>query len=73
MADYKYRISLAWSNEDNAWIAEVPELLGCAADGQTPSEATNNVLEAIDRWMRIAQEEGWDIPQPHPYNTPVSA
>lgn len=66
-AQEKYRITLAWSDVDNAWIAEAPELAGCAADGTTPQEAVDNVLQAIDRWLRIAHEEGWQIPIPQPY------
>lgn len=49
MPIYKYRIILAWSEDDSAWIAEIPELTGCATDGQTPSEASRNALAAIDR------------------------
>jgi len=64
----KYRIALAWSSEDQAWIAEVPELAGCAADGSTPQEAIEHIFEAIDRWLRIAQEEGWSIPGPQYYS-----
>jgi predicted RNase H-like HicB family nuclease len=63
----KYRITLAWSDEDQAWIAEAPELLGCAADGTTPQEAVANILDAIERWLRIAHEEGWSIPTPQHY------
>jgi predicted RNase H-like HicB family nuclease len=73
MNERKYRIILSWSKEDNAWIAEVPELLGCAADGATPTEAVTNVQAAIDRWLAIAREEGWQIPEPQPYTTPASA
>lgn len=63
----KYRMTLAWSDEDQAWIAEVPELRGCVADGATPQEAVANIVEAIDRWLRIAHEEGWLIPAPQHY------
>lgn len=62
-----YRITLAWSDEDQAWIAEVPELAGCAADGATPQAAVDHIVAAIDRWLRIAHEEGWTIPVPQHY------
>ena len=52
----KYEIILYWSNEDNAFIAEVPELPGCAADGSTRQEALANVEIVIGEWIETARE-----------------
>ncbi|MCE2450797.1 MAG: type II toxin-antitoxin system HicB family antitoxin [Gemmatimonadetes bacterium] len=60
----KYSRVLYWSAEDNAWIAEVPELEFCAADGPTPQGALAEVENAVQRWLDVAREEGWEIPQP---------
>lgn len=53
-----------WSEEDQAFIAEVPELPGCAADGQTYQEAIANAEIAIQEWLETASELGRPIPQP---------
>jgi predicted RNase H-like HicB family nuclease len=60
----KYEIILYWSGEDDAFIAEVPELAGCAADGATRQEALANVEVVIAEWLETAQELGRSIPQP---------
>jgi predicted RNase H-like HicB family nuclease len=60
----KYEIILYWSDEDQAFIAEVPELPGCAADGGTRQEAPSNAETVIGRWIETAQELGRPIPQP---------
>jgi predicted RNase H-like HicB family nuclease len=60
----KYEIILYWSSEDDAFIAEVPELAGCAADGATRQEALANVEAVIAEWLETAQELGRSIPQP---------
>jgi len=60
----KYEIILFWSNEDNAYIAEVPELAGCMADGKTAHEALTNVEVIIQEWIETALELGREIPQP---------
>jgi len=52
------------SNDDQAFIAEVPELPGCAAHGRTPDEALANCQEAIDLWLDTAKEFGREIPEP---------
>lgn len=59
-----YEIILYWSNEDEAVIAEVPELPGCAADGPTYAEALDNVQVIIDQWIDTARETGREIPKP---------
>ena len=53
-----------WSREDQAYIAEVPELPGCAADGGTYAEAVANAELVIDEWISTATDLGRDIPQP---------
>ena len=60
----KYEIILYWSVDDDAFIAEVPELPGCAADGSTRQEALANVEIMIQEWIETAQELGRPIPEP---------
>ena len=60
----KYEIIIYWSEEDQAFIAEVPELPGCAADGDTYKEALTNVEVVIQEWIETAKELGRPIPQP---------
>ncbi len=61
---YKYEIILYWSNEDQAFIAEVPELPGCMAHGQTQEATLKHVNEAIQLWIDTAQEFGDPVPKP---------
>ncbi len=60
----KYEIILYWSDEDDAFIAEVPELPGCAADGPSRQEALANAETVIDEWIETAQKLGRTIPKP---------
>lgn len=60
----RYEIILYWSEIDNAVIAEVPELSGCMADGNTYQEALNQIEIIISEWIEMAQELGRPIPQP---------
>jgi predicted RNase H-like HicB family nuclease len=60
----KYEIILYWSAEDDAFIAEAPELAGCAADGVTRQEALANVEVAIAEWVATARDLGRPIPEP---------
>ena len=60
----KYEIILYWSSEDDAFIAEVPELAGCAADGATRQEAIANAELVIAEWLETAWELGRPIPEP---------
>jgi predicted RNase H-like HicB family nuclease len=62
--NYRYEIVLYWSKEDEAFIAEVPELPGCAADGATYAEALANVDQIIREWVETAEELGRTIPEP---------
>lgn len=62
--DSKYEIIIYWSQEDNAFIAEVPELPGCMADGKTYQEALRNAEIIISEWIETAKELGRQIPQP---------
>ena len=61
---YKYEIVIYWSKEDEGFIAEVPELAGCAADGATYAEALANVDVIIEEWIETAKELGRPIPEP---------
>jgi len=61
---YKYEIIIYWSSEDEAFIAEVPELPGCAADGATYGEALANVEIVIQEWISTATEMGRKVPAP---------
>jgi predicted RNase H-like HicB family nuclease len=61
---HRYEIILYWSDEDGAFIAEVPQLPGCAAHGATPDEALKNCHDAIGLWIDTAREFGRAIPEP---------
>jgi predicted RNase H-like HicB family nuclease len=61
---YRYEIIIYWREEDQAYIAEVPELAGCAADGATYQEALAQAEIVIDEWMETAKELGRQIPEP---------
>lgn len=60
----KYEIIIYWSAEDEAFIAEVPELAGCMADGATYQEALANAEVVIQEWLETAAELGRAIPEP---------
>ena len=60
----RYEIIIFWSDEDSAFIADVPELPGCMAHGSSHQEALANAQEAIDLWVDTAREMGRDVPQP---------
>ena len=64
MNKHKYEIIIYWSDNDEAYIAEVPELSGCMADGQTYAEVITNVETVIDEWVETAKALGRTIPQP---------
>src|SRR5205809_8110075 len=61
---YEYSVHIAWSKEDEAYIALVHELQGCMADGPTPEEALSNIRQVAREWVEVAKEEGRPIPPP---------
>jgi predicted RNase H-like HicB family nuclease len=61
---WKYEIIIYWSDEDEAYIAEVPELPGCAADGATYKQALSNAEVVIREWIETARDLGRPIPEP---------
>jgi predicted RNase H-like HicB family nuclease len=64
MNNNRYEIIIYWSVEDGAFVAEVPELPGCAAHGPTQEAALANAQEAIALWIDTAREFGDPIPEP---------
>ena len=60
----KYEVIIYWSVDDESFIAEAPELAGCAADGETHEEALANVQLVIKEWIETARELGRAIPEP---------
>ncbi|MEK6780223.1 MAG: type II toxin-antitoxin system HicB family antitoxin [Bacteroidota bacterium] len=63
-AKSKYEIILYWSKDDKAFLAEVPELPGCTADGQSYQDALTNVSSIIEEWIETARLIGRSIPDP---------
>ncbi len=61
---HKYEIIIYWSNEDNAYVSEVPELPGCVAHGDTQAAALENANEVIQLWIDTAEEFGDPVPEP---------
>lgn len=61
---YKYETIIYWSNEDQSFLAEVPELPGCMSHGISPEDALKNINEAITLWIETAREDGENIPEP---------
>ena len=59
----KYEVIIYWSNEDDAFVAEVPELPGCMAHGPTQEGALQNAQAAADHWLETAKEFGHPIPE----------
>ena len=64
MSEHRYEIVIYWSDQDQAYVAEVPELAGCMADGPTYSAALEQAQDAIDVWITTARELGREIPKP---------
>lgn len=64
MKHYRYEIIIYWSTDDEAYIAEVPELPGCVADGPSYSDALSNAEIIIDEWIETATSLNRDIPMP---------
>lgn len=59
-----YNINVFWSNEDDCWIADVPDLRTCSAYGDTPTEAIEELQVAMELWLEGARENGFSIPEP---------
>ena len=60
----RYEIIIFWSDEDRAFLADVPELPGCMAHGASHEEALQNAQEALQLWIETAEEDGRSVPQP---------
>ena len=60
----KYELIIYWSDEDQSFVVEVPELPGCMADGETYEEAVTNTKRVIEEWIETASELGRPIPKP---------
>ena len=69
MTVIRYAIIVFWSEDDHAWVADVPDLKSCTAFGSTPEEAFAEVRIAMDAWLAAARDAGLEIPksrfQPH--------
>ena len=61
---HKYEIIIFWSNEEEVYIADIPELPGCMADGRSYQEALANAEIIINEWIEVAIELGREIPKP---------
>ena len=64
LPDLRYELIIYWSDEDNAYLVEVPELPGCMADGETYAEALANAETVMGMWIETARELGREIPTP---------
>lgn len=61
---YKYELVIFWSDEDERYVVEVPELPGCMADGETYEEAVKTAQQIIFEWIETAESLGREVPQP---------
>ena len=64
MNSHRYEVIIYWSEEDHSFIAEIPELPGCAADGKSHGEALANVDVVIAEWIETAKSLGREVPEP---------
>jgi predicted RNase H-like HicB family nuclease len=64
VTENRYTIVVFWSEEDRAWVADVPDLKSCSAFGSTPEEAVAEVHVAMDAWLDAARDAGLKIPKP---------
>jgi predicted RNase H-like HicB family nuclease len=60
----EYHINMFWSDEDQAWVADIPDLRHCSAQGASPQEALAGVLDAKQAWIESATEHGDPVPEP---------
>lgn len=61
MTDH-YHINLFWSDEDDCWIADVPDLRYCSAHGKTPEQAVAEIRIAMTLWLEVSRERGEELP-----------
>ncbi len=66
---FKYSISLSWSDEDEGYIAVIPELPGLSAFGETPEEAAKEVINASEGYIEVLKEDGCELPEPERIKT----
>ncbi len=66
-----YPVKVYWSEQDGCFLAEVPDLPGCIADGMTEEEARHHAEESAGRWIEMAQYMGREIPAPSSSNPPI--
>ena len=64
MSNVHYSMHIQWSDPDEAFLVDVPELPGCHTHGDTYEEAAKNGLEVIELWLETARDLGWPIPEP---------
>ena len=60
----RYHINLFWSDADECWVADVPDLKSCSAFGDTPTDALGEVQKAVEAWLEVAREDGLPVPEP---------
>lgn len=60
----RYEVIIYWSVQDEIYVAEIPELQGCKAHGETQAEALKQVDTVAKEWIKLAEEKRWDIPEP---------
>jgi predicted RNase H-like HicB family nuclease len=60
----KYEVIIYWNEKDNVFVAEMPELKGCIAHGETHNEALKELNIVAKEWLKLAKKEGWQIPEP---------
>ena len=66
-----YHIDVFWSDDDDCWLANVPDLRHCSAHGDTPADAAAEAQVAMELWLEVARERGLTIPEPS-YRSPGS-
>lgn len=71
-ASYPMLVRPLREDEGGGWLAEVPDLPGCASDGETPEEAVRNVLKAQEAWLAVSRKLGRDVPEPAPLSEECS-
>jgi predicted RNase H-like HicB family nuclease len=60
----KYRINVFWSKEDDAWVADLPDLRSCSAFGDTPAEALAELATVVEAWLAVTREDGFPPAMP---------